>query len=52
MVQEIIAGMVPQMAQGEHEAAQQQAYRLMTSLISFPALMIFNVCVFFFTCLS
>jgi hypothetical protein len=25
---------------------------LMTSLISFPALMIFNVCVFFFTCLS
>lgn len=47
MVLVIIAGMVPQMAQGEHEAAQQQAYRLMTSLISFPALMIFNVCVFF-----
>lgn len=33
MVLVIIAGMVPQMAQGEHEAAQQQVYRLMTSLL-------------------
>ena len=33
MVLVIIAGMVPQMAQGEHEAARQQVYRLMTSLL-------------------